>query len=146
MMPRFFVLCLAFQAGLAWAQGIQVHKPWSRATSTGAKVGASYLEIRNTGAQADRLLGASTAVAKRVEMHVTQHEGGVARMRQVQSFEIPAGGRVDLQPGGAHLMLVDIARPLAKGERFAMRLRFERAGEVEVQVEVQDLGARHPGH
>jgi copper(I)-binding protein len=109
-------------------------------------VGAGYLEVRNNGAQADRLLSATTAAAKRVELHVTQRDGEVMRMREVKTLEIPARERFTLRPGGAHLMLVDLTQPLKKGERFKMKLRFERAGEMEVEFEVQDLGARNAHH
>jgi periplasmic copper chaperone A len=125
---------------------IQVRHPWSRATPPGAKVAVGYMEIRNHGKQPDRLLSASTELAQRVEMHVTRQEGDVMKMRQVQSFEIPARERYELRPGGAHMMLVDIVRPLKKGERFAMRLVFERAGELEIELEVQEQGARRPHH
>jgi copper(I)-binding protein len=125
---------------------IQIRHPWSRATPAGAKVGVGYMEIRNRGKQPDRLLGASTPLARRVEMHVTRSEGEVMKMRQVESFSIPAGERVELSPGGGHLMLVDLARPLKKGERVPLTLRFERAGEVEIEMEVQELGSRHPRH
>jgi copper(I)-binding protein len=125
---------------------LQVRHPWSRATPPGAKVAVAYMEIRNRGSQPDRLLSVSTPVAKRAEMHVTQREGEVMKMRQVQSFEIPARERYALRPGGAHLMLVDIVRPLQKGERFTMLLRFERAGELEIELEVQERGSRHPRH
>ena len=139
------------QAGLAWPHShekgdIQVRHPWSRATAPGAKVAVGYMEIRNRGTQPDRLLAASTPLAERVEMHVTQREGEVMKMRQVKDFEIPARERITLRPGGSHLMLVDITRPLQKGERITMRLRFERAGELQVEVEVQDIGARKPHH
>ena len=113
-------------------------------SSTG--VAAGYFEIRNNGKQPDRLLSASTPVAKKVEMHVTERAGEVAKMRQLRVFEVPARERLTLEPNGAHLMLVDLVQPLKKGERFPMTLRFERAGEVEVQFEVQELGARHPRH
>jgi copper(I)-binding protein len=125
---------------------IEVRHPWSRATPPGAKVGVGYLEIRNKGSQPDRLLSATTSVAKRVEMHVTEHAGEVAKMRQLRAFEVPARERLELRPGGAHLMLVDLVEPLKKGERFGMTLRFERAGEIEVQFEVQELGSRKPHH
>jgi hypothetical protein len=142
---------LALQSSGSWPHthekgDIQVRHPWSRATPPGAKVAVGYMEIRNRGVQADRLLSATSAVAKRVEMHITQREGEVMKMRQVQSFEIPARERYALRPGGAHFMLVDLARPLEKGERFTMTLRFERAGELEVELEVQERGSRHPRH
>jgi periplasmic copper chaperone A len=125
---------------------IEVRHPWSRATPPGAKVAVAYLEIRNLGKQPDRLLLASTPLAKRVELHVTEREGDVLKMRMVQSIEIPERSRITLRPGGAHLMLIDVSRPLEKGERFSMKLRFQRAGEVEIELEVQELGSRHPRH
>jgi copper(I)-binding protein len=67
-------------------------------------------------------------------------------MRQVKDFEIPPRGSITLRPGGSHLMLVDLERPLKKGERLPMKLRFERAGEIDVELEVQEQGARHPRH
>ena len=148
---RLILLCAALAASAAFAHNhgkgdIQVHHPWSRATPPGAKVGVGYMEIRNRGAQADRLVSASTPAAKHVEMHVTEHEGNVAKMRQVKSFEIPARERYVLRPGGAHLMLVDLAQPLRKGERVKMNLRFERAGELEVEMEVQEMGSRQHRH
>ena len=79
-------------------------------------------------------------------MHLTEREGEVMKMRQVKTFDIPARERYTLRPGGAHMMLVDLKQPLKKGERFAMRLRFERAGELEIELEVQEQGSRHPRH
>lgn len=144
---RPLAVALVLIALQAHAKGdIEVRAAWSRATPPGATLGVGYLEIRNTGAQPDRLIAASTPAAKRVEMHVTQREGEVMRMRQVKDFEIPARERITLRPGGSHLMLVDIVRPLKKGERFALTLRFERAGELQVEVEVQEIGARKPRH
>jgi copper(I)-binding protein len=145
------LLLVLAQAGVAGAHShekgdIQVRHPWSRATAPGAKVAVGYMEIRNRGTQPDRLLAASTPLAERVEMHVTQQEAEVMRMRQVKDFEIRARERITLRPGGAHLMLVDITRPLQKGERFPVTLRFERAGELQIEVEVQDIGARKPHH
>jgi periplasmic copper chaperone A len=125
---------------------LQIRHPWARATPPGANVAAGYFEIRNNGKQSDRLMSAATPVAKKVEMHVTEHADEVAKMRQLRAFEVPGRERLTLEPNGAHLMLVDLVQPLKKGERFPMTLRFERAGEVEVQFEVQDLGARHPRH
>jgi periplasmic copper chaperone A len=125
---------------------IQVRHPWSRATPPGAKVGAGYMEIRNNGAQPDRLLSAVTAAAKRVEIHVTERDGEVIKMREVKALALPARERFTLRPGAAHLMLVDIVQPLKRGERFKMKLRFERAGEIEIELEVQEMGARHAHH
>jgi copper(I)-binding protein len=145
------VFLFALYAGMAWPHShekgdIQVRHPWSRATPPGAKVAAGYMEIRNNGRQPDRLVSATTAVAQRVEIHVTERDGEVMKMREVKSLEIPARERYQLRPGGSHLMLVDITRPLQKGEKLLMRLVFERAGELEIELEVQDLGSRRPHH
>ncbi|HWM42400.1 MAG TPA: copper chaperone PCu(A)C [Burkholderiales bacterium] len=148
---KWAVLALALLAVQVLAHNhergeIQIRHPWSRATPPGASVAVAYMEIRNTGKQADRLLSATTSVAQRVEMHVTEREGEVMKMRQVNAFHIPARERYELRPGGAHLMLVDVVRPLKKGERFALRLVFERAGELEIELEVQEQGSRRPHH
>jgi copper(I)-binding protein len=125
---------------------VQVRHPWSRATPPGAKIGVGFMEIRNRGSTPDRLLAITTPAARRVEMHVTRREGDVLKMRQVESFDIPARERLELRPGGGHLMLVDLVQPLKKGERVPMTLRFERAGELELELEVQELGSRHARH
>jgi hypothetical protein len=78
-------------------------------------------------------------------MHVTTRDGDVMKMRPVQSFEIPAGGSFELKPGGAHLMLMGLARPLNKGERVPLTLKIQRGGELQVELTVEEMGARRPG-
>lgn len=134
--------------GAARAQGegggISVVAPWSRAAPAGA-TGAGYMVLRNTGAAADRLLGAETPLARRVELHTQEREGEVVRMRAVETVPVPAGGSVTLAPGGLHLMLVGLAQPLRPGGRVPLTLRFERAGAVPVELVVEAAGARGPG-
>jgi len=125
---------------------LQIRHPWARATPPGTSVGVGYFEIRNTGKEPDRLLSATSPAARQVEMHVSEHAGEVAKMRQLRAFEVPARERLTLEPNGAHLMLVDLVQPLKKGERFAMKLRFERAGEIDIEFEVQEMGSRHSRH
>jgi copper(I)-binding protein len=125
---------------------LQIRHPWARATPPGTTVGVGYFEIRNTGKEPDRLLSATSPAARQVEMHLSEHAGEVARMRQLRAFEVPARERLTLEPNGAHLMLVDLVQPLKKGERFPMKLRFERAGEVDIEFEVQEMGSRHSRH
>jgi len=84
------VVALLLAAGPAWAQ-VTVERPWSRATPPGAKVGAGFMTLKNAGS-AERVVGASSPVAGRVEMHVTVREGDVMKMREVQGFEVPARG------------------------------------------------------
>lgn len=140
---KVLVLALLIAAAPAYAQ-IGVEDPWARATPPGAKIGAGYLTIRNKSASPDRLVGAASPAAARVEMHVTLQQGEVMRMREVKGFDVPAGGSVVLAPGGAHLMLVDIKAPLREGTKVPVTLRFQRAGEVKVELPVRALGAGHP--
>lgn len=76
---------------------IRVRHPWTRATSPGAQVGAGYLEIRNSGKQPDRVIGASTPAPERVELHVQTREGDNLKMREVKGFEVPAPQRLTLR-------------------------------------------------
>jgi copper(I)-binding protein len=131
-----FLLCLVASSALAQ---VRVEEPWARATAPGAKVGAGYMKFSTT--VADRLIGASSPAAARVEMHVTMKQGDVMRMREVKAYDIPAGGGFALEPGGAHLMLVDLKAPLKEGTRVPMTLRFEKGGEVKVELQVRALGA-----
>jgi copper(I)-binding protein len=139
---RSWLIPLWFLAMPAWAQ-VSVEQPWTRATPPGAKVGAGFMQLRNAGA-ADRVVGASSPVAGRVEMHVTLREGEVMKMREVKSFEVPAGGSFELKPGGAHLMLLDLKRPLKKGEKVPLTLKLEKGGELKLELGVEEMGARHP--
>jgi copper(I)-binding protein len=139
---RYWLIGLTFLALPAWAQ-VSAEKPWSRATPPGAKVGAGFMQLKNAGA-ADRVIGASSPVAGRVEMHVTVREGEVMKMREVNAFDLPAGGTYELKPGGAHLMLMDLKRPLKKGETVPLTLKLEKGGELKLELQVEELGARAP--
>ena len=122
---------------------IAVEQPWARAAIAGG-TGGAFLILRNTGAQADRLLAAATPAARNVEIHETVRDGEVMRMRPVAGIDLPAGASVALRPGGAHVMLIGLAEALRPGATIPLILTFERAGRVEVQVAVQAAGAAGP--
>jgi copper(I)-binding protein len=125
---------------------IEIVNPWSRATPKGATVAAGYATLRNNGATPDRLIGGSTEAGKRVEIHTVEMDQGVMRMRELKSgLEIRPGQTVELKPGSFHLMFVDLARPLQKGDRIKGTLVFERAGKVDVDYAVEAIGAQ-PTH
>lgn len=126
--------------------------PWSRETPQGAKVAAGYLKIVNSGSEADRLVAVSGEIAGRSEIHEMAVDGkGVMTMRPVDGVEIPAGGEVELKPGGYHIMFLELKDAKKKGERFAGSLTFEKAGTVEVEFAVDAMGGGedhgvHHGH
>src|SRR6266480_3095532 len=135
---RYALFLLALLASPALAQ-IEIENAWTRATPPGAETAAGYLTIRNRSSSPDHLLRAASPLAARVETHMHLHDGDVMRMRQVKGYDIPARGSLELKPGVAHLMFVDIKRPFKEGEKIPVTLRFERAGEMKVEFRVGRL-------
>lgn len=142
---KYVLLLATFIAAPALAQ-VTVENAWARATPPGARIGAGYFTLRNTGTTADRLLAVSSPAAARVETHVTVKEGDVSKMREVKGYEVPAKGSLELKPGGSHLMFVDIKAPFKEGQRIEALLRFAKAGDVKVQFEVRPLGSASHEH
>ncbi|MCW3148144.1 copper chaperone PCu(A)C [Stutzerimonas stutzeri] len=122
----------------AQAADISVSQVWSRAMPPSAPTGAVYFLLNNGGKQDDRLIAAHTERAEKTELHTHVHEGDVMRMQQVESVAVPAGDTVQFQPGGNHVMLFGLKQPLAAGERFALTLEFEHAGEITTDVDILD--------
>ena len=139
---RTFLLSLVL---LGWAVsaaagGIVVERPWARASA--APTGAVFMSIRNDG-EADRLLAVSSPVAAEVQMHVTEMDGQIMRMRRVDGIDVPAHGAAVLQPGGYHLMLIGLIEPLKAGTTVRLTLDFAKAGKMEVTAPVEKVGAMH---
>jgi copper(I)-binding protein len=97
------------------------------------------MKIENKGA-ADQLISASSPASGEVQLHEMAMEGNVMKMRQVKELIVPAGGSVELKPGGLHLMLINIKAPLTAGETVPVKLKFAKAGEVEVKMLVNAMG------
>ena len=144
------LIFLALGAGSSAATGpLTVTDAWIRATPPGARTAAAYLTIANPGA-ADRLLGGTTPAARTLEIHTHVDERGLQRMVRLAEVGLPAGETVRLTPGGLHLMLVDVAAPLAAGASVTLSLSFAAAGTLEIEVPVVDARATspttHPAH
>jgi periplasmic copper chaperone A len=121
---------------------IAVGEPYARETPAGAQTGAVYMMIENKTNTPDRLTAASSDVASRVQVHEMSMTNGVMKMRELaDGLAIPAGGSVTLKPGGYHIMLVGLKKPLKAGETFPLTLTFEKAGNISVTVPVQAMGA-----
>jgi copper(I)-binding protein len=152
LLAGLVVLALTACGGGA-ERGIVVEDAWARPSPMEAGNGAAYMVIRNTGTQDDALLAADTDVARAVEIHETftmetdgTDEGGqnmgdmageMMGMRPVESIPVPAGGRATLEPGGYHIMLIEV-EPLEPGQTIPVTLTFEKAGTVEVEAEVRE--------
>jgi copper(I)-binding protein len=119
------------------AGSIVISDAWTRPTAAGMPMGVAYFVVRNEGADDDAIIAATTPAAASVEIHQTTIADGMARMRPLREIRVPAKGRVAIAPGGIHLMLVDLAAPLAAGTRVPLVLRFRNAGRVEVRLTVE---------
>jgi len=136
--------------GTALAQGvtktvttnaIKIEDAYTRATVPGQQVAGGFMKIENKGSVVDQLLSASSPVAGEVQLHEMSMDGNVMKMRQVKDIAVPAGGAVELKPGGLHLMFMNIKAPLTAGESVPIKLKFAKAGEVEVKMTVNAMGA-----
>ena len=119
--------------------GIDVEKPWARASANVDGAGAAYMEI--TSPETDRLIGVSvdSTVAAMAEIHETQmNDDGTMMMSEVGRIDLPAGQTVKLEPGGFHIMLMQMAEPLETGETFEITLQFADGGDQVVEVEVRE--------
>ena len=121
-----------------------IEHPWGRPSPGDTKKGAVYLTIKNKGKTDDTLVSAKTTVSQTAELHNTTQEEGVMKMRKVDGgVKIAAGETVKFAPGGYHIMLLDVTEKVAPGAKFPLTLVFEKAGEVEVSVQVEKSA---PGH
>ena len=144
---------LPLAAGLAAGHGfvlrdLHIGHPYARATPPGARAGGAFFTVENRGSQDDRLIAVASPAAAAAELHTMAMDGNVMRMRALRTIDVPAGAKVALQPGGFHVMLLDLKQPLAVGEKIPLTLTFERAGTIEVTVNVESMvpaaTAAHP--
>lgn len=128
--------CTAIPAAAPHA-GLTIEGPFAR-PAPGSGQGGAFLTVVNAGSNADRLIAARSPVAPVTELHETIDDNGVMKMRPVPGgFEVPAGGRLELKPGGKHLMFVGLTTPLTAGSEIEITLVFEKAGEIAVKAPVQ---------
>jgi len=119
-----------------------VVQPWLRATIGRGRISAAYLRVENRGEEADRLVAVSSPVAGRVELHTHLMQAGVMRMRQIESVEVNTDEPAVFQPGGNHIMLMDLNRPLKSGDSIPITLVFEKTGSIDIQAIVKGLNER----
>lgn len=123
------------------AAEVRVTDVWARATVPGQKVSGAYMKIQSdTDA---KLVGASSTAISRVEVHEMKMDGDVMRMREVQAIDLPGGKPVSLEPGGYHIMLMNLKQPIKAGESIPLTLTIESGGKRQT-VEVK-ASARAPG-
>ena len=128
------------------ADDIQVMDPWARAVPPGLTTSAGFLSMKNNGKQEHRLVAAESADAGSVELHTHINDNGVMRMRPVDDIAIAAGATTTLQPGGLHLMLMMLKKPLKSGEKMPITLMFEDGSKKHIEAEVRHFSAEKMNH
>lgn len=120
---------------------VTVSDPWVRATVPNQKASGAFMQVQS--AKAARLVGISTPVAGRAELHEMAMENNTMRMRQVDAIDLPAGKAVNLASGGYHVMLFDLKRQLKEGERVPLTLVVQdatkKSSSVTVEAQVKPL-------
>ena len=122
---------------------LKISKGWIKAMLPGQPVAGGYLTVENTGAEADRLVSVQSASSPDIEIHEMKIEDDVMKMRQLKDgMEIPAGGKIELKPGGFHLMFMGVTEPFKEGDVVKVVLSFAKAGDVEVEFPVGASGGK----
>jgi copper(I)-binding protein len=119
---------------------ITITHPWAMTSALSVTEQANspaYLTLKNRGRQSDTLLSASVEIARQVELYAVIDEGDALKMQRIDGVEVPAGKTIRLEPGGAHLLLTGLKRPLEEGQHFEMVLQFKQAGSIAVDLFVQ---------
>jgi copper(I)-binding protein len=116
---------------------VQVTEVFARAALDS---GGVYMIIENGSDEADALVAANAEIAGKTEIHQTITEGAETRMEPIDRIDVPAGGTVELAPGGLHIMLMELDTAIEPGDEFALKLTFEKAGEMIVTATGRDYG------
>ena len=132
------VVAAACGGSSSGGSGITVSDAWVRNPAIADQPGAAYLVIQNNGAAEDKLLSAESDVAKTIELHESMESGGMMQMSPVPDIPVPANGKVELKPGGFHMMLMGLTRSLKIGDKVQLTLNFEKAGKIPVMAEVKE--------
>jgi len=135
------ILCAVLLGAAATAQGqVEAQAAWARATVQGQTTAGAYMQL--TSSERATLVGVESPVAASAEVHEVRMEGKVMRMRALSRLELPPGETVELKPGGHHIMLLELKRPLKKSEVVPIRLRLEMKDKsvktIEVKAEVRE--------
>ncbi|WP_457676932.1 copper chaperone PCu(A)C [Thiolapillus sp.] len=133
-------------AGTA-ADDIMIMDPWAREVPPGVTTSAGFLTLHNKGDKEHKLVAAESPATGMVELHTHINDNGVMRMRPVEDIPVPPGGKTELRPGGYHLMLMMLKKPLKSGEKMPITLQFEDGSKKEIQAEVRhfsmEKGMKH---
>lgn len=137
-MLRFICLIFLLLSSFSvYAQDVLVESPWVREAPPNAKALAGYALIKNTGKDAHELVAVSSPVFERVEFHVTTFEGGMMRMKHLETLVLAPGDVAEFEPGGRHLMLINPKKRLKDGDKVPMTIRLKNGDTISFDMLVR---------
>jgi copper(I)-binding protein len=139
------VLLSIVYSSLAIAK-VTVEEPYVREMPPGQPVTAAFMRLHNSGVEAVQLVAVSSDSAERVEIHAHRHNNGMMRMEKIDSVSLPAGSNFIFQPGDHHLMLINLKRSLTVGDSVRLKLEFNHAEPLIIDVPVQNVMQEHDHH
>jgi copper(I)-binding protein len=123
--------------------GMKIENAWARANVvTESGNSAIFVDIVNHSDSDDKLISAATDICKTVELHTHKKIGNVYQMRPIETISLPKGKKVSLKPGGLHIMLLNLKKPLNEGDTIQVTFTFEKAAEQTVDIEVRKAAAK----
>jgi len=132
------LLSLMILSGCSADETMKINAPWVRPGKIDGN-SAAYFVIENNTKMDDRLVGAEASIAETSEMHMTKMDADNKMMMMPQEFiALPSGGKVNFEPGGYHVMLLNLQKDLQVGEMIKLTLSFEKAGKIELDVPVKE--------
>lgn len=152
MLFRTFLLIVSLFSFLPAMAGemshdkLSIEGAWARPLPPVTPNGAAYLVVMNHGRHADWIVGGSAGIADKIELHTHVHKDGLMKMQKLEQVAVAAGESVAFQPGGMHIMLIGLNKPLVEGDMFSLTLQFANAGEQQIVVHVADGPKAKSGH
>ncbi len=126
---------------------IVISQAWAAETPRAARTGAAYFTVANDGSKADYLISVTSPIAQKVSLHAHRMIGNTMRMAPVLGITVPTGQTVTLKPGGRHVMLIGLTKPIKDGDKISLVLSFKRSGSIKIiAVAGRPPGARNEGH
>jgi copper(I)-binding protein len=138
MVKAFILLALIPLLSFS-APDILIKDPWVREVPPVSRMSAAFMTIINRGDATDRLIGVSSEISRKAEIHTMIHDKGMMKMRKIKEVTIRPGEEVTLKPGGLHIMLIGLKKPLREGERIIIKLHFEESGTITLEAPVRKM-------
>lgn len=125
---------------------VTARDPYARAVPPGQPNSAAFMTLTNGSGEPRALVSAASPAAKTVELHTHLNEGGMMRMRRIERIEVPAGTKVELKPGGLHLMLIGLTGDLSPGDAVDLTLSFDDGSQTQVKAPVRTIETKPMAH